>query len=75
MRLRRLVSLVAVLLSIAGSAPANGLFNGPPAITVYPDDFPVDVAFFFPAGGPLERFSLGMGRYQQWWIGGRDNDE
>jgi hypothetical protein len=64
MRLRRLAALAAVLLSIAGSAPANALFNGPPAITVYPDDFPVDVAFFFPAGGPLERFT---GRPGAWY--------
>jgi len=64
MRLRRLVSLAAVLLSIAGSATADTLFNGPPAITVFPDDFPVDVSFFFPAGGPLERFT---GRPGAWY--------
>jgi len=64
MRLRRLVSLAAVLLSIAGSATANTLFNGPPAITVFPDDSPVDVSFFFPAGGPLERFT---GRPGAWY--------
>ena len=64
MRLRRLASLAAVLLSIAGSASANMLFNGPPAITVFPDDFPVDVSFFFPAGGPLERFT---GRPGAWY--------
>jgi hypothetical protein len=63
MRLRRLAALAAFLLSIAGGAPANALFNGPPAITVYPDDFPVDVAFFFPAGGPLERFTSRPGAW------------
>lgn len=64
MRIRRLATFAAVLLSIAGSSPSNALFNGPPAITVRPDDFPVDVAFFFPAGGPLERFT---GRPGAWY--------
>jgi hypothetical protein len=64
MRLRRLAALAAVLLSIAGSAPTNAFYNGPPAIMIQPDDFPVDVAFFFPAGGPLERFT---GRPGAWY--------
>lgn len=64
MRFRHLAGLAAALLWVAGSAPANAFSNGPPAITVFPDDYPVDVSFFFPAGGPLERFT---GRPGAWY--------
>jgi hypothetical protein len=64
MRLPRLAALAAVLLAIAGNAPADTLFNGAPAITVFPDEYPVDASFFFPAGGPMERFT---GRPGAWY--------
>lgn len=64
MRQWRVSALAAVLLSLGWSGPAKAQFNGPPAITIYPDDYPVDVAFFFPAGGPLERFT---GRPGAWY--------
>jgi hypothetical protein len=64
MRLRRLAALAAVLHVFAGNAPADTLFNGAPAITVSPDEYPVDAYFFFPAGGPLERFT---GRPGAWY--------
>ena len=31
--------------------------DGPPVIHIYPDDLPVHVNLFFPAGSPLERFT------------------
>lgn len=55
---------IAVALAAAGEKPAQAAVAGPPAIAVYPDDFPLDVAFFFPAGGPLERFT---GRPGAWY--------
>ncbi len=55
---------IAVALAAAGEQPAQAAFAGPPAIPVYADDFPLDVAFFFPAGGPLERFT---GRPGAWY--------
>ncbi|MBI5906254.1 MAG: hypothetical protein HZB86_12045 [Deltaproteobacteria bacterium] len=63
MRPRRVAALVALLLTIAGAAFADAPFHGPPAITVYPDEYPTDVAFFFPAGGPLERFTARPGAW------------
>lgn len=64
--MRRIVRTSLVVLLLAGTlgAAAAASFNGPPAITVYPDDYPVDVSFFFPAGGPLERFT---GRPGAWY--------
>lgn len=55
---------IAVALAAAGEKPAQAAFAGPPAMAVYADDFPLDVAFFFPAGGPLERFT---GRPGAWY--------
>ncbi len=55
---------IAAALAAAGEKPAQAAFAGPPAVAVYADDFPLDVAFFFPAGGPLERFT---GRPGAWY--------
>ncbi|HZW36440.1 MAG TPA: hypothetical protein VFF01_05820 [Candidatus Deferrimicrobiaceae bacterium] len=55
---------IALLMAWAMAGSAAASFNGPPAITVFPDDYPADVSFFFPAGGPLERFT---GRPGVWY--------
>lgn len=64
MRLLLRASRIALLMVWAMAGGASASFNGPPAITVFPDDYPVDVSFFFPAGGPLERFT---GRPGAWY--------
>jgi len=64
MRCLRRASLVVLIGGWAMAGGAAASFNGPPAITVFPDDYPVDVSFFFPAGGPLERFT---GRPGAWY--------
>lgn len=56
-------STAAVLLLCGMEGQASAYGNGPPAITVFPDDFPADVSFFFPAGGPLERFTSRPGAW------------
>ena len=53
----------AILLLCVGQTVRAG-FDSPPAITVYPNDDPVGVAFFFPSGSPLERFT---GRPGAWY--------
>ncbi len=55
---------VAAALAAAGETSAHAAFAGPPAIPVYADDYPLDVAFFFASGGPLERFT---GRPGAWY--------
>lgn len=55
---------IAVAFAAAGEKPAQADFAGPAAVAVYADDFPLDVTFFFPAGGPLERFT---GRPGAWY--------
>lgn len=58
MRFRRFATALAVLVSvIAGAVPAGSSADVPPAIPLFPDDFPSNVPFFFPSGGPLERFT------------------
>lgn len=57
MFLRRLITIAAILLSFSGATTAHADYSAPPAIELYPDEYPVGVAFFFPAGYPLERFT------------------
>jgi hypothetical protein len=64
MRYLRGASLIIQFLAWVMVGGAAASFNGPPAITIFPDDPPVDVSFFFPAGGPLERFT---GRPGAWY--------
>jgi len=64
MRLARCAALAWTLLAWGGAAQAQMAFDIPPAITVYPNDFPVGASFFFPSGGPLERFT---GRPGAWY--------
>ena len=47
----------------AGAALGQGSLVVPPAFTVYPNEAP-SAAAFFPAGGPLERFT---GRPGAWY--------
>lgn len=60
--LHTFVLIPFIMCLTAGGAAASS--NGPPAIMVFPDDPPLDVSFFFPAGGPLERFT---GRPGAWY--------
>lgn len=60
---RKVAAAATLLLSVAAAVPAAAFLNAPPAIPVYPDDYPVEVAFFFPAGGPLERFTARPGAW------------
>jgi hypothetical protein len=53
----------AVLALCLAAAPATGFGSGPPAIPLFPDGPPVEVAFFFPSGGPLERFTARPGAW------------
>lgn len=63
MNLRRFMAATVILLSCLSTPGSHAGISAPPAITLYPDDYPLGVAFFFPSGGPLERFTSRPGAW------------
>jgi hypothetical protein len=54
-----------ILLTVLPAAGEAGVYpEAIPVVRIIPDDFPVDAAFFFPSGTPIERFT---GRRGAWY--------
>ena len=54
---------MTALLALIAAVNAQSAYDVPPAITVYPNEYPTRVAFFFGAGTPLERFTASPGSW------------
>jgi len=64
--MRAFVAACSLYMLVFPLAPGEAFAqsNAIPVITIFPDDTPLDAAFFFPSGSPLERFT---GRPGAWY--------